>query len=72
MRPFVTVTLEDMEFVDCENCRRIGAWSAAGPNRFICFCGTEVETRPCTCDGHGGPASSTPRGPAATPETKEE
>jgi hypothetical protein len=35
-----------MEFVDCEDCGRQGKWEEVAPNKFICACGSEVETTP--------------------------
>ena len=47
------VTVDALEFVDCDECRAVGKWTEIAPNKFRCECGAEVETAPCTCKGKG-------------------
>ncbi len=45
------VTLEMLEYVDCDNCRTVGQYRRLGPNHFQCkACGETFRTAPCPPD----------------------
>ena len=51
----MNIRLEDLEYIDCDNCRSVGKYRRLGKNHFVCkVCGEEFRCEPCpsNCPDH--------------------